>query len=452
MKWMQLQKFLLLTNNFNNKKIKLMSALNIAIAGFGTIGSGVAHVLEQHSKEPDATINLMGILESDTKGKFARPWFEKRPELFYDNPDKLLADSRVNVIVETIGGSGFSRELITKALKNGKHVVTANKDLIAVHGAELMAVARENGRHLLFEAAVAGAIPVLRLLKDYLQVQDIQGIRAILNGTTNYILSEMECNDLSFETALSQAQELGFAEQDPTNDIKGIDARYKLVILTYLITGQWFAPEQINLEGIDHLELADFEYAERMGRSIKLIANLRLSDQGIQVYVLPLMIEKDDMLAKITGSTNAVTLSGKYADDITLIGKGAGSLPTASAIVSDLNKIQRHPEPFPSPPPNKKLEVESMDNIQFRHTLRFEVRDQPGIFGHYGSIFERHSINIYALEQLPQYHRIGKEGEETVIFTLTLQNCKEGLVHKALKEINQADYMLKPVVLLREIV
>ena len=429
-----------------------MSALNIAIAGFGTIGSGVAHVLEQHSKEPDATINLVGILESDTIGKFARPWFEKRPELFYDNLEKLLADSQVNVIVETIGGSGFSRELITKALKNGKHVVTANKDLIAVHGAELMAVARENGRHLLFEAAVAGAIPVLRLLKDYLQVQDIQSIRAILNGTTNYILSEMECNTLSFETALSQAQELGFAEQDPTNDIKGIDARYKLVILTYLITGQWFAPEQINLEGIDHLELADFEYAERMGRSIKLIANLRLSDQGVQVYVLPLMIKKDDILAKIYGSTNAVTFTGKYTEDITLIGKGAGSLPTASAIVSDLNKVQSHPEPFPQPIGSRKLEIESMDNIQFRHTLRFEVRDHPGIFGHYGSIFERHSINIYALEQLPQYHRIGKEGEEIVIFTLTLQNCTEGLILKALEEINKADYMLKPVVLLREIV
>ena len=429
-----------------------MSALNIAIAGFGTIGSGVAHVLEQHSKEPDATINLVGILESDTIGKFARPWFEKRPELFYDNLEKLLADSQVNVIVETIGGSGFSRELITKALKNGKHVVTANKDLIAVHGAELMTVARENGRHLLFEAAVAGAIPVLRLLKDYLQVQDIQSIRAILNGTTNYILSEMECNNLSFETALSQAQELGFAEQDPTNDIKGIDARYKLVILTYLITGQWFAPEQINLEGIDHLELADFEYAERMGRSIKLIANLRLSDQGVQVYVLPLMIKKDDILAKISGSTNAVTFTGKYTEDITLIGKGAGSLPTASAIVSDLNKVQSHPEPFPQPTGSRKLEIESMDNIQFRHTLRFEVRDHPGIFGHYGSIFERHSINIYALEQLPQYHRIGKEGEEIVIFTLTLQNCTEGLILKALEEINKADYMLKPVVLLREIV
>lgn len=430
-----------------------MPVLNVAIAGFGTIGSGVAHVLAQHSEHPDAKINLAGILERDTQGKFVRSWFENNPELFYESPEKLLEDPEVDVIVETIGGNGFARELITKALQNGKHVITANKDLIAVHGAELIEVAQENGRHLLFEAAVAGAIPVLRLLKDYLQVQDIQGIRAILNGTTNYILSEMESNDLSFEEALSQAQDLGFAEQDPTNDIKGIDARYKLVILTYLITGQWFAPEQIALEGIDHLELADFEYAERMGRRIKLIANLRLSAQeGVQVYVLPLMIEKNDILAKIAGSTNAVTLTGKYAEDITLIGKGAGSLPTASAIVSDLNKVQSHPEPFPPPAASRKLAIKSMDEINFRHTLRFEVRDHPGIFGHYGKIFERLSINIYALEQLPQYHRIGKEGEETVIFTLTLQNCKEGLVQKALEEINQADYMLKPVVLLREIV
>ena len=429
-----------------------MSVLNVAIAGFGTIGSGVAHVLAQHSEHPDAKINLAGILERDTQGKYVQSWFEKNPELFYESPEQLLEDPEVDVIVETIGGSGFARELITKALQNGKHVITANKDLIAVHGAELMEVARKNGRHLLFEAAVAGAIPVLRLLKDYLQVQDIQGIRAILNGTTNYILSEMESNDLSFEQALSQAQDLGFAEQDPTNDIKGIDARYKLVILTYLITGQWFTPEQITLEGIDHLELADFEYAERMGRRIKLIATLRLSAQGVQVYVLPLMIEKDDILAKIAGSTNAVTLTGKYAEDITLIGKGAGSLPTASAIVADLNKVQSHPEPFAPPPVSRELAIESMDEISFRHTLRFEVRDHPGIFGHYGKIFERLSINIYALEQLPQYHRIGKEGEETVIFTLTLQNCKEGLVQEALKEINQADYMLKPVVLLREIV
>ncbi len=429
-----------------------MKALNVAIAGLGTIGSGVAHILDQHSKKSDIKLNLVGILEKNKDTENARHWLKKSPKLFFENLEELLENSGVDVVVETIGGKKFPRELIIKSLQNGKHVITANKDLIAVHGSELMEIARKNDRHLLFEAAVGGAIPVLRLLKDYLHVQDIYSIRAILNGTTNYILSEMENSNISFMDALSHAQELGFAEQDPSNDIKGIDARYKIVILAYLVTGQWFSPDQIYLEGIDHLELADFEYAERMGRRIKLIANLRIDKEGlIQAYVLPLMIEKNDILAKISGSTNAVTISDKYAEEITLIGKGAGSFPTASAIISDLKKVQNNPQLFPPPPISKKLELVEMKNINFRHTLRFEVRDHPGIFGHYGKIFERHSINIYALEQLPQYHKIGKEGEEIVIFTLTLQKCNEDLVLKALREINQAEYMRKPVVLLREI-
>ena len=429
-----------------------MKSLNVAIAGLGTIGSGVAHVLEEHEKYSDSKINLVKILENNYNSKNAQIWFRKKSELFCKEPEIIIENPEIDVIVETIGGKEFSRELISKALENGKHVITANKDLIAVHGKELTDIARKNDRHLLFEAAVAGAIPVLRLLKDYLHVQDIQAMRGILNGTTNYILSEMEEKSISFENALSEAQQKGFAEQDPTNDIKGIDARYKLIILTYLITGQWFDPEKIKLEGIDHLELADFEYAERMGMKIKLIANLRKNNNALQVYVLPLMIKKDDILAKVSGSTNAVTLYSQYADDITLIGKGAGSLPTASAIVSDLKKVQNHPHPFLAPPSFKDLEIISMDGIEFRHTLRFEVRDHPGIFGHYGKIFENHSINIYALEQLPQYHRINKQGEEIVIFTLTLQNCKEGILLKALDEINKAEYMKKPVVLLREII
>jgi len=429
-----------------------VKSLNVAIAGLGTIGSGVAHVLEQHGKNSDSKIKLIGILERDQNSENVKFWLKKNPELFFKKPEKIIENPEIDVIIETIGGKGFARELIIKALENGKHVITANKDLIALHGNELIKIARKNDKHLLFEAAVGGAIPVLRLMKDYLHVQDIQELRGILNGTTNYILSEMEEKNISFENALSQAQEMGFAEQDPTNDIKGIDARYKLVILTYLITGQWFDPEQIKLEGIDHLELADFEYAKRMGKRIKLIANLRHNSKGLQVYVLPLMIEKDDILAKVSGSTNAITLSGKYADDITLIGKGAGSLPTASAIVSDIKKVQNDPKPLPPPPLSRELEIESMEKIKFRHTLRFEVRDHPGIFGHYGKVFERHSINIYALEQLPQYHRIGKQGEEIVIFTLTLQDCNEGLLLKALDEINKAEYMRKPVVLLREII
>jgi len=426
--------------------------LKVAIAGLGTIGSGVAHILEEHSKQSNTKIELIQILEHDHSSNAVKTWMKKNQKLFCKNPDVIIDNQEIDVIVETIGGKEFARDLIIKALENGKHVISANKDLIAVHGKELIEIARKNKRHLLFEAAVAGAIPVLRLLKDYLHVQDIKAMRGILNGTTNYILSEMEEKNITFSNALSSAQQKGFAEQDPSNDIKGIDARYKLVILTYLITGKWFEPEQIKLEGIDHLELADFEYAERMGKRIKLIANLCLNKNKLQVYVVPLMIEKDDILAKVSGSTNAITLSGEFSEDITLIGKGAGSLPTASAIVADLKKVQNHPNPFPSPPISREMEIQPMEEIKFRHTLRFEVRDHPGIFGHYGKIFERHSINIYALEQLPQYHRIGKQGEEIVIFTLTLQKCNEGLVLKALDEINRAEYMRKPVVLLREII
>ena len=422
----------------------------VAIAGLGTVGSGVAKVLEQHQKEASAASTpqprLVRILERNPNAPHAQPWYAAKPELFSADLNDLLRDD-VDVIVETIGGCDFARTLITEALKAGKHVVTANKDLIAQHGPELTALAHEQGRHLLFEAAVAGAIPVLRLLKDYFQVQDLLELKGILNGTTNYILSEMESQQLAFATALSQAQELGFAEQDPTNDIKGFDARYKLVILTHLITGQWLDPEDITMEGIDHLDTADFEYANRLDRRIKLVALLQQTDDALRAYVLPLMIPKDDLLAKISGSTNVVTLHGRFSEDISLIGKGAGSLPTASAIVADLNRVQhpQHNRPVDSGVPARPLEA--FDQYRFQHTLRFEVRDAPGIVGHIGQVLARHGINIYALEQLPHY--LDHENKQA-LFTLTLEPAREGLVQKALAEIQAADFMVAPVVILRE--
>ena len=427
-----------------------MTPTRVAIAGLGTVGSGVAKVLEQHQQEAsEASLTqprLVRILERNPNAPHAQPWYAQKPELFSNDLNDLLRDD-VDVIVETIGGCDFARTLITEALKAGKHVVTANKDLIAQHGPELTALAHEQGRHLLFEAAVAGAIPVLRLLKDYFQVQDLLELKGILNGTTNYILSEMESQQLSFATALSQAQELGFAEQDPTNDIKGFDARYKLVILTHLITGQWLAPEDITLEGIDHLDTADFEYASRLDRRIKLVAVLQRTDESLRAYVLPLMIPKEELLAKISGSTNVVTLHGRFSEEISLIGKGAGSLPTASAIVADLNRVQhpRHHRPVASGIP--ALPLAAFDQYRFQHTLRFEVRDRPGIVGHIGQVFAKHGINIYALEQLPHYQDYQSK---QAIFTLTLESVQEGLVQKALAEIQTADFMMAPVVILRE--
>ena len=439
----------------------------IAIAGLGTVGSGVAKILTSH-QDGAGFPEIRSVLECEPKKEPARKWFERHPEWFKSDLEEILQDPEVDIIVETIGGVNFARDLTLEAFKRGKHVVTANKDLIACHGNVLCKQAEQGQRHYCFEAAVAGAIPVLRLLREYFQTEDLIQCEGILNGTTNYILSEMENRGFDFQETLVQAQNLGFAEKDPDNDILGYDARYKLIILTYLITGQWFAPSDFRLEGIDHLELPDFDYASRMGKSIKLIAHLSrheehpagndtsISPKGqkggefLQAYVLPMMIPNDAVLAKITGSTNVVSLKGRFSEDITLSGKGAGSLPTASAIVADLCWIAKNPSSQPCPIPANSLHLLPFDDYIFRHTLRFEVLDAPGIVANIGQNLAEKGINIYALEQLPQYHRLGEENRELVIFTITLEPCKEGLLQVALKEINQAPFMLKPVNVLRE--
>ena len=422
----------------------------VAIVGLGTVGGGVAEVLWHHGKTDDNAVQLAGILEKNQENPNLPIWAQRDQNLLYSSLEELLADPSIQVVVETIGGGQtFARELITKILESGRDVVTANKDLMAVHGEELLALAEKNGRQLLFEASVTGAIPVVRLLQDYFHVDDIERVSGIFNGTSNYILTEMEQKQISFEVALRQAQDLGFAEADPTNDIAGYDARYKLVILTYLITGIWLAPGQITLEGIEHLEPADFAYASRMDRRIKLIGYLKREDQNLQAFVLPLMVPRGGAVAKIGGSTNIVSIEGKFSDEeISMVGKGAGSLPTASALVADLEKISKG---FNSINRSSTMQyrLQPFEEYIFRHTLRITVKDQPGIVGQMVKFLAEHEINIYALEQLPQYHQ--KDGSHPVIFTITLEACQEALLKKASEKINKADYLLQPISVLREI-
>lgn len=420
----------------------------VAIVGLGTVGGGVAEVLWQHGKADYSAVQLAGILEKNQENPNLPIWTQRDQILLYSSLEELLADHSIQVVVETVGGQTFARELITKILESGRDVVTANKDLMAVHGEELLAIAEKNGRQLLFEASVTGAIPVVRLLQDYFHVDDIEKVSGIFNGTSNYILTEMEQKQLSFEVALRQAQDLGFAEADPTNDIAGYDARYKLVILTYLITGVWLAPEQITLEGIELLEPADFAYASRMDRRIKLIGYLKREAQDLQAFVLPLMVPRGGAVAEIGGSTNIVSIEGKFSEEISMVGKGAGSLPTASALVADLEKISKGSVTKNSPS-TKQYRLQPFEEYIFRHTLRITVKDQPGIVGQIGQVLAEHEINIYALEQLPQYHQ--KDGSHPVIFTITLESCQEALLKKALEKINKADYLLQPISVLREI-
>ena len=420
----------------------------VAIVGLGTVGKGVAEVLWQHGKENNNAVQLAGILEKNAENQNLAVWVQRDQNLLYSSLEDLLADATIQVIVETVGGQTFARELITKILESGRDVVTANKDLMAVHGEDLLAIAEKNGRQLLFEASVTGAIPVVRLLQDYFHLDDIEKVSGIFNGTSNYILTEMEHKQLSFEVALKQAQVLGFAEADPTNDIAGYDARYKLVILTYLITGIWLAPEQITLEGIEHLEPADFAYASRMDRRIKLIGYLKRETQNLQAFVLPLMIPRGSAVAEIGGSTNIVSIEGKFSEEISMVGKGAGSLPTASALVADLEKISKGFS-TKNRPSTKQYRLQPFEEYIFRHTLRITVNDQPGIVGQIGQVLAEHEINIYAIEQLPQYHQ--KDGSHSIIFTITLEACQEALLKKALEIINKVDYLLQPISVLREI-
>jgi homoserine dehydrogenase len=420
----------------------------VAIVGLGTVGGGVAEVLWQHGQEDCNSVKLAGILENSQENPNLSIWAHRDQNLLYSSLEELLADPSIDVVVETVGGQTYAREMIARILESGRDVVTANKDLMAVHGQELLNLAEKNGRQLLFEASVTGAIPVVRLLQDYFHVEDIQQISGIFNGTSNYILTEMEQQQLSFEMALRQAQDLGFAEADPLNDIAGYDARYKLVILTYLITGIWLAPEEIKLEGIEHLEPVDFAYASRMDRRIKLIGYLKRQEQNLQAFVLPLMVPCGGTVAEIGGSTNIVSIEGKFSEEITLVGKGAGSLPTASALVADLEKISRGIV-TKNDRSTKQYRLQPFDEYVFRHTLRITVKDRPGIVGQIGQILAKHEINIYALEQLPQYHQ--KDASHLVIFTLTLEACQEALLIKALEKIKKEVYWLQQISILREI-
>lgn len=422
--------------------------INVAIAGLGVIGSGVATVLLQHQQQGSA-LKLGKILEINPQGKYAAPLHQQHPDLFTQEINEVVANDQIDVVVETIGGRGFAKTLIEQALSQGKHVVTANKDLMATHGRELSELAAKNQVKLLCEASVGGAIPIIHLLRTFITRKDVTRLIGILNGTTNYILTEMELNQLSFETALKQAQELGFAEQDPTNDIEGYDARYKLVILTWLITGQWLQVDQISVQGISNLEPADFEYASDQNKRIKMLAVLDRGEQGMKAFVMPIMLPMDHPVAKVDGSTNIVTLTGKYSDDISVIGKGAGSLPTASAIVSDLGQLA---QPTPEA---ETLEGSSAEPLldfgqcTFQHMLRFKAHDTTGMVGQIGNILATHDISIYSLQQLPQYHMI--DGQNKLIFTVMLEPCQESKVRQAVEELNRLEFLESEVRVLRAI-
>lgn len=374
-----------------------MTTHRVAIFGHGVIGGGVSRILlndrEQILARTGVDLELAAIC---TKDADADPEIFSAHRALFREPDEVLADPSISIISETIGGNGIALEFVRRALTSGKHVVTANKKLVALSYSELSALATKHHSQLLFEAAVGGGIPILSTITDGLAGDKITEVEGILNGTTNYILSAMAEGSKDFATALAEAQQLGYAEADPTDDIRGFDTAYKLSILCALVFKRYLPPDHIDRTGITGLLPADFSYARHFGGKIKLLARAALENGRLMAQVSPALVRGNARLAATDGVLNAINLIGTYNTvGNFLAGEGAGRLPTAAAIVSDLIAIAKGTTTIPSP----LLEAEETGLPEQAYFLRFVVHDRPGILGEICTVFGRHGISIDAVEQ-----------------------------------------------------
>ncbi len=424
--------------------------LKVGIIGFGTVGAGAAHALLEHGAEiraragfeiAIAAVCSRGIHQRDTR------WL---PPSVVRTTDwrEVVASPHVDIVVELVGGTTVAREIVVAAIEAGKPVVTANKNLIAEAGADLEALARERGVGLEFEAAVAGGIPVLAAVREGLAGERIEALLGILNGTCNYILTTMERTGRDLADALKEAQALGYAEADPTADVEGYDARYKLAILARMAFGAHVEVASIPCRGITRISLLDFRHANRLGSTIRLIGSARRQANGmLDMSVRPLLIPLEHILAKVDGAHNAVWVEGRRGGDTLYYGRGAGGDPTGIAVVADLIRAGRDLRSgarLRVPPlgfseggvGNAECGVDG--ERLARHYLRFMVHDQPGIIATLATILSRHDINIDAVIQ--------ERGcdKQRLPFVITLEPAPHRAVQAALAEMQPLGFLREP--------
>ena len=377
----------------------------MGLLGMGVVGTGVAEALSaEHSfltESAGLPLKLKGILVRDA-GRTRSSLVDS--SLITTDLKSILDDPDVDIVIELMGGEDAALEAIRGALAKGRSVVTGNKEVMAKHGAGLMAMAQSTGARLKFEAAVGGAIPVISALERGLTGARVRVLRAIINGTTNYILTQMAAEGMSFEDALADAQAQGYAEADPGNDVDGIDARYKLAVLATLAFGSAVSPESIYCEGIGGLAARDFRYADELGYSIKLLAVAKQLEGGdIDARVHPSFIASDSQLAKVNGVYNAVQFNSDSAGELLLYGRGAGSGPTTSAVLSDLIDVARGLQDVGGPQPRLSAgtaaRVRPIDELDFRYYLRMTVADQPGVLAAIARVLGDASISIASVIQ-----------------------------------------------------
>ena len=373
--------------------------IKAALLGLGTVGTGVYKVLKSQEEEMSAKVGckveITRILVRNIEKAAAKV---KDPSVLTNSWESILEDPEIEIVIELIGGINPAREYILQALNAGKHVVTANKDLIAVHGHELLDAAHAKKVDFLFEAAVAGGIPIIRPLKQCLAANEIDEVIGIVNGTTNYILTKMFEDGMDFSEALAKATELGYAEADPTADVEGLDAGRKVAILASIVFHSRVVFDDVYTEGITKISAKDVAYAKEFGSVIKLLGVAHNREDGIEVAVYPMMLPKNHPLASVRDSFNAVFVHGDALDDAMFYGRGAGELPTASAVMGDVIDIIRDIQ-FSctgriSCTCYKNTPVKSSDDVKNKFFVRMQVTNKPGVLARIASMFGEHKVSI----------------------------------------------------------
>ncbi|MBR9986684.1 MAG: homoserine dehydrogenase [Desulfosarcina sp.] len=430
-----------------------MRQVNIAILGCGTVGTGVARLLLQNGDiirdRIGCALNLKYVADIDTDKDrgLALP-----PGVIIPDAAAAIADPTVDIVVETIGGEGIAKQLILDAIGKGKHVVTANKALLAKHGNAIIAAAIEHGVDLAYESSVGGCMPIIKTVRESLVGNRIKAMIGILNGTCNYILSKITDEGVVFQAALAEAQAKGYAEADPTLDVEGQDAAHKLAILSALAFGMKINFDDVYIEGISRITPMDIEFAAQFGYRIKLLAITKFDGRAVEARVHPTMIPFDNMLSNVNGTLNAISVSADAVGDILLYGRGAGMMPTASAVVSDLADIARNlayngagrvPVMGFQPDKIRTIAVMPMDDIVTHYYFRFDAMDRPGVLATIAGILGKYAISLKFV------HQKGRKTNGSVPVVMLTHHAREADVTRALAEISALDVVASTPMLIR---
>lgn len=440
-----------------------MKPIQVGLLGIGTVGSGVFNVLQRNqdeiSRRAGRGIEIAMVADLDVE----RAKSVVGPNVQVVNDARaVIANPDIDIVIELIGGYGVAKALVLEAIAAGKHVVTANKALLAVHGTEIFAAASAKGVMVAFEAAVAGGIPIIKALREGLTANRIQWIAGIINGTTNFILSEMRDKGLDFDVVLKEAQRLGYAEADPTFDIEGVDAAHKATLMSAIAFGIPVQFDKAYVEGITKLGAADIKYAEQLGYRIKLLGITKRAEKGVELRVHPSLVPAKRLIANVEGAMNAVVVQGDAVGTTLYYGKGAGSEPTASAVIADLVDIARlhtadpeHRVPHLAFQPNTladamgQLPVLPMSEVVTSYYLRLRVADQAGVLAKVTGLLAEAGVSIDAVLQR-EADEVGGEGSTQTDLIILTHDTREGTMDAVIAQMQALPTVLAPITRIRK--